>query len=542
MSLDLSPFQKLLRQQEPTLPTHSAEEAAQLLLALDGARESLLDFIVFVMPHFILRPHHALIAEHLEAVERGDIRRLLISLPPRHSKTEMVSRKFPAWILGRNPDRHVMVVSYAEDFVTEEVGRPLRNTMIDPLYQNVFPNMRVARDAASVSHVRTHLDGSFRCVGAGGAVTGRGAHIAIIDDPLKDEEEANNPNIRDKVWRWYQAVLRTRLEPYEKAGGAVVIASTRWNDDDLTGRLLKEDEKGMGEGWVDLKLRALAGAQDPLGRAEDEALWEEKYPAEDLKRLRVRQPRVFSAMYQQEPVSDEGDYFKREWFTHYDDLPDLDSLNFYGSSDYATKGGEGDYTVHLVIGLDALDNIYLIDLWRKQSRTDEWIDAYCQLVLKYRPLKWAEERAQILRSVGPFLERKIRDTGAYCVREQYSVSRDKEIRARSIQARFAERKVFFPRHAAWVGELEWELSRFPRGGHDDQVDCLTLIGQMLREMISKKRNPVTDEPPLVQPVAHTFSELMGHQARRRKGFNSKLGVPVIAPEPSISELEELTAS
>jgi predicted phage terminase large subunit-like protein len=203
-------------------------------------------------------------------------------------------------------------------------------------------------------------------------------------------------------------------------------------------------------------------------------------------------PRTWSALYQQRPAPEEGDYFKADWIAYYDVLPPKEQLRFYGASDYAVTMDGGDYTVHGVAALDPDENMYLPELWRKQAASDEWIEAFCDLVREYRPIAWAEEQGQIRAGVGPFLERRMRERKTWAVREQFPTRGDKAVRAQSIRGRMAMRKLYLPRNAAWVPEFVRELLSFPAGKHDDQVDMLGLIGQLLDKMLAGKR-PV--EPP-----------------------------------------------
>jgi predicted phage terminase large subunit-like protein len=253
---------------------------------------------------------------------------------------------------------------------------------------------------------------------------------------------------------------------------------TRWHENDLAGRLLEQMQQG-GEQWDILELPAIR--MDEHG--EEAALWQQKYPLSRLQKIRdVIGVRDWSALYQQAPAPEEGLYFKREWMRHYHEAPE--HVRVYGASDYAVTADGGDYTVHAVIGIDPHDNIYILDIWRQQTDSNVWIDTFCDLVIKHRPLNWAEEQGQILKSIGPFIERRMLERKAYCAREQFTVVADKPTRARSFQARMAMGKVYFPVKAPWLDALENEMFTFPAGVHDDQVDALGLIGRMLDAMVA----------------------------------------------------------
>ncbi|WP_457797621.1 phage terminase large subunit [Methylocystis sp. S23] len=262
-----------------------------------------------------------------------------------------------------------------------------------------------------------------------------------------------------------------------------MVIQTRWHEDDLAGWLLREHAH---EGWDVISLPAISS----IG----EALWPDQYDIEALHRIKRALPsRDWSALYQQEPTPDEGDYFRSEWIVPVASLPPLASLRVYGGSDYAVTSGGGDYTVHAVIGLDPDENMYLLDLWRRQAASDEWVESWCDLVLKWRPIEWAEETGQIKSGVGPFLDRRSREREAYCVRTQFPTRGDKSVRAQSIRGRMAMRGLRVLASAPWRSELTSELLRFPAGVHDDSVDALGLVGQLLDKMLGGDR-PKSDAP------------------------------------------------
>ncbi len=329
----------------------------------------------------------------------------------------------------------------------------------------------LAEDSRAANRWNTSSGGTYVAAGVGTAVTGRGADILLIDDPVKDREEADSEIRRNRVWEWYTSTAYTRLAP----GGAVVLIQTRWHEDDLAGRLLEAQSQG-GDQWDVLELPALSD--------HNEALWPERYDAEALERIRAAiGPRDWSALYQQAPSPEEGVFFKREWLNWYDEAPK--HYYAYGASDYAVTDGGGDWTVHVVAGLDASGDVYVLDLWRGQHSTDVWIDAFLDMVDQHQPLMWAEEQGQIIKSVGPFIDRRMSERSVYCAREQFTSTRDKPTRARSFQAMAASGKVYLPRHAEWMPQFMNELLTFPAGKHDDQVDTVALLCRMLDQMVGK---------------------------------------------------------
>lgn len=441
------------------------------------ARRSLLRFTEYTLPQYQPAAHHTLIAEKLEQLERGEIDRLMINMPPRHGKSELASRRFPAWFIGRNPGKAVIAASYNSDLATD-FGRQVRNIVASPDYAKLF-NVRLSGDSRAANRWNTDEGGTYVAAGVGTAITGRGADILLIDDPLKDREEADSELQRQKVWDWYTSTAYTRLAP----GGRVVVIQTRWHEDDLTGRLIAEQARG-GDKWEILELPAISDS--------GHALWPEFYPLDVLKRYKAVLPsRDWAALYQQRPAPDEGAYYKREWFRYYDTKPA--HLRVYGASDYAVTEDGGDWTVHIVIGVDPDDNIYVLDLWRGQTGSATWIDAWLDMARQHKPMMWIEESGQIIKSIGPFLDKRMREERVYCRREQVASASDKPTRSRSMQARTQMGKVYLPHKAAWLEAFTSELLTFPAGKHDDQVDAFGLIGRMLDDMVPARIPPPKPE-------------------------------------------------
>lgn len=418
------------------------------------ASRSLLRFTEYTNPLYQRARHHELIAGKLEAVERGEIDRLMIFMPPRHGKSELASKRFPAWCLGRNPRRQIIAASYNSDLASD-FGRNVRNIVAEPEFGQVFPNVSLAPDSQAANRMNTNHGGTYVAAGVGTAVTGRGADIALIDDPFKDREEADSERRREVVWDWYRSTLFTRLMP----GGAIVLIQTRWHEDDLAGRLLAQE----GDQWEVLELPALE---------DGKALWPEWYDVPVLERIKATiGPREWSALYQQRPQPDEGTFFKREWFQTWDKLP---SLRYYGTSDYAVTDGGGDYTVHRLWGIDSNGDVYRVDGWRGQTASDEWIERKLDLIAKYKPLCWFGEGGVIQKAIEPMLKRRMRERNVFCRLEWLPSVADKPTRARSFQAMAATGRVHFEPGADIA-----EFLVFPAGKHDDDVDTASLIGRAI---------------------------------------------------------------
>lgn len=424
------------------------------------SRRSLLRFTEYTNPLYQRAAHHQLIAEKLEAVERGDIDRLMIFMPPRHGKSELASKRFPAWCLGKDPKRQIIAASYNSD-LANDFGRNVRNLVAEPEFSQVFPGVTLAPDSQAANRMNTNHGGTYVAAGVGTAVTGRGAHIALIDDPFKDREEADSERRRELVWDWYRSTLFTRLMP----GGSIVLIQTRWHEDDLAGRLLEAEGKVEDGGqWEVLELPAIG--------ANYEALWPEWYPLDALERIKATVgPREWSALYQQKPQPDEGTFFKREWFNTWDKLPEC---RYYMTTDYAVTDGGGDYTVLTVWGIDGNGELYRADQWKGQTSTDIWIERQLDLIAKWKPLCCFGEGGVIQKAVGPLLSRRSRERGVHCRMEWLPSVSDKPTRARSFQAYAASGRVYFERGA----DLS-EFLVFPAGKHDDEVDTASLIGRAI---------------------------------------------------------------
>lgn len=441
--------------------------ARELLTRMDAAN-SLIAFTEYTYPRYRTAKHHKIIAEQLERVERGEVDRLMLLVPPRHGKSELASKRLPAWLLGRQPHKQFLSVSATEGLAAD-FGRDVRNIIGSAEYRAIF-DTRLAEDSQAKGKWHTSEGGMFYAIGVEGNILGRGGDLLLIDDPYATMKEAQSELTRKNVWDWYTGTAYNRLMP----GAAIVVINHRMHEDDLCGQLLAQQAAG-GDKWEVVELPALNDA--------GEALWPEAYPVQALERIRRNsQPRYWSALYQQRPAPEEGDYFKSEWLKPYTKAPPLDTLRVYGGSDYAVTADGGDFTVHAVVGLDPEGRMYLLDLWRKQAASDVWVEAFCDLVLQWKPMSWAEEQGQIKSGVGPFLERQMRERKAYTVREQFPTRGDKAIRAQSMRSAMALNGLYVDFNAPWFAAFRSELLSFPAGKNDDQVDAIGLVGQLLDQM------------------------------------------------------------
>jgi predicted phage terminase large subunit-like protein len=331
--------------------------------------------------------------------------------------------------------------------------------------------------------------GEYYGVGAGVGISGFRADLGLGDDFFGSREDAYSETVREKRWDWYVNDFSARLKP----GAKRILMNTRWHEEDVAGRVLGQIDKEIVRGRV-ISLPAIAEDGDVLGRKPGEYLWDEaagyNYGAFLRQRQKETSPMMWAALYQQRPAPEEGDYFKAEWLRPYEKAPARETLRIYGASDYAVTADGGDYTVHVVIGIDPEGCMYLLDLWRKQASSDQWVEAFCDLVAHWKPIGWAEEQGQIKAGVGPFLARMQRGRKAYVQRSEFPTRGDKAIRAQSIRGRMALHGLYVPTSAVWLSGLRHELLSFPAGKYDDIVDALGLVGQLLdRITVGSKPKP-----------------------------------------------------
>jgi predicted phage terminase large subunit-like protein len=465
-------------------------QAAQILLDRRAARANLLDYTMLMNPRYVAAEFHKRTCLALEAIERGDIDRLMIFMPPRTGKSELGSRSFPAWYLGKNPLRQVICASYSTDLAVD-FGRDVRNAVNSPEYKAIFPGTELAQDSQAANRWHTNQGGSYVAAGVGASITGRGADLLNIDDPIKDRREADSKAVKDALWGWYRSTAYTRLMP--KA--SIVCIQTRWAEDDLAGRILNQ----KGEKWEMIEFPAI--------NDQGEALWPERYPIEELKRTRaVIGEREFSALYQQKPMPDEGTFFQRSWFGWYDPK-ELPECKRYMTSDFAVTEDGGDFTTIMTNGVDSNDDIYVaIDYWTGQTSADKWIDEICNQIIRNKPMAFFGEGGPIRRSIEPFLLKRMRERKAFCRVDWIPSIADKTSRARAFQARASMGKVKLPNNE-WGYSILSQLLSFPAGMQDDDVDTLSLMGRIIDEA-----HPATITTKVIERPKDRYDRLFEQQS------------------------------
>lgn len=422
-------------------------------LAASAARDKLLAYAIGQNPAYRTPPHLMLLAHHLERIERGEIDRLAVFMPPRHGKSNLASEIFPAWYLGRRPEEQVMFTTYGQD-LADGFGRKVRNAVADPRHTRSFPDSILAEDSQSAKKFNTTKGGVYYAVGAGGAVTGRGADLLIIDDPLKNREEADSKLIRDKLWDWYASTAYTRLMP----NGAVVLIQTRWHEDDLAGRVLKQG------GWTVVNLPALAEANDPLHRLQGAALWPDQYNEVALENIRATiGEREFAALYQQRPAPLEGALFRRGWIGR--QVVPRSGVRIAMGVDLALSLKQGaDYTAIVVMARDEFGKLYVLDAVRERADFPTALSMIRLMADKWKPQRINIEQVAYQAVV---VQELLRSTTLPI--KGVRPDKDKMTRAQPLALRYEQGLVH---HADLPSWFEDELLSFPMAEHDDAVDAL----------------------------------------------------------------------
>jgi predicted phage terminase large subunit-like protein len=467
-------------------------DAAKELLARRNAKRSLVAFTKYRNPNYQAAEHHYKIAAALEAVEDGTIKRLMIFMPPRHGKSELASRSFPAWFLGRNPSKQIIAASYNSE-LAGDFGREVRNIVNSPDFQNVFGDVKLSQDSQAADRWHTNKQGSYVAAGVGTAITGRGADVLLIDDPVKDREEADSDIKRKRVKDWYTSTAYTRLMP----GGAIVIIQTRWHEDDLAGWLLDESTKG-GEQWHVVSLPAI----DSGGNA----LWPNWYGLDRLEAIRsVIGARDWSALYQQSPVPDGGGAFRREWFQFYEERPEdvAKGCNLYMLIDAANeKRKTSDYTAIWVVALNEDGNYYAVDIVRDRLNLTQRGDLVMRLHRKWKPKQVRYERYGLMADVQYIKTLQGQDNYRFEIVEVGGQTA-KIDRIKRLVPIMESRKFYLPNtlyktdsegklHDLVSTFIEEEALSFPVSRHDDMLDSLSRVAEPDMALIWPQPIP---EPP-----------------------------------------------
>jgi predicted phage terminase large subunit-like protein len=458
------------------LPKLSEQEMRQVLFELDTLetmkakelqRDKFLKFVEAVWPTFIGGRHHARMADAFERVARGECKRLIINMPPRHTKSEFASYLLPAWFLGKFPHKKVIQTAHTAE-LSVGFGRKVRNLVDSEVYRNIFPNLSLSADSKAAGRWNTSKGGDYFAIGVGGAVTGKGADLLIIDDPHSEQEAALaqvNPDIYDKVYEWYTSGPRQRLQP----GGSIIIVMTRWSMRDLTGQVVKASAQRGGDEWEVIEFPAILPSGNPL--------WPEFWSLTELEALRTELPNLkWQAQYMQQPTSDSAAIIKREWWKVWEDErpPPCDYILQTWDTAFE-KNTRADYSACTTWGVwyndedHGLPNIILLNAFRERM---QWIELKETAFQHYQ--EWEPDGVLIeKKATGAPLIYEFRAMGIPVQEYTPSKGNDKITRLNSVSDIIASGKVWVPQ-TRWAEELVDEIASFPSGEHDDYVDATTL--------------------------------------------------------------------
>tara|TARA_R100000700_G_scaffold9565_1_gene13883 strand:+ start:2312 stop:3805 length:1494 start_codon:yes stop_codon:yes gene_type:complete len=465
MQIDIQSIKSKLDQ----LPDSEKMEILGLLDELETAKtkelshDDFLGFVKHVWPAFIEGDHHRVMADAFNKIAKGELKRLIINMPPRHTKSEFASHLFPAWYLGKFPDRKVIQTAHTAELAVG-FGRKVRNLVGSDDYQGVFQDVSLASDSKAAGRWSTNKNGEYFAIGVGGAVTGKGADILIIDDPHSEQEAAlNDPSIYDKTYEWYTSGPRQRLQP----GGSICVVMTRWSKKDLTGQILKSSiQRGGSDEWEVIELPAILPSGKPL--------WPGFWPIDQLEALKSELPvPKWSAQYQQDPTSEEGALIKREWWKEWDKKSPPRCEFVIQSWDTAFLAKEtADYSACTTWGVfydeDGNSNIILLDALQERLEFPDLKARAFDMYKEFEPDAFIVEA----KASGSPLIFELRRMGIPVNEYTPSRGRDKVARVNAVSDLFSSGLVWAPK-TRWADEVIEQFAAFPAGDHDDLVDSGT---------------------------------------------------------------------
>ena len=466
----------------------------------DTAKTDFLSFVRMMWSSFIGGEHHEIMADAFERVARGELKRLIINMPPRHTKSEFASYLFPAWFLGQYPDKKVIQTAHTAELAVG-FGRKVRNLIQSKDFQNVFSGIELSTDSKAAGRWNTNKRGDYFAIGVGGAVTGKGADILIIDDPHSEQEAQlgqYNPDVYDKVYEWYTSGPRQRLQP----GGAIILVMTRWAKRDLTGQILKSmTEREGADDWAVIQLPAIM----PSGSR----LWCEYWRLEELESLKAELPlSKWNAQYQQDPTSEEGALIKREWWQEWTEheLPPCECI--IQSWDTAVlKTQSSDYSACTTWGVfyhakdvdQSRPHLILLDAFKEKLEFPELKRAAYDKYWEWEPDQMIVEA----KASGAPLVFELRAMGIPVTEFTPTRGNDKIARVNAVTDLFSSGSVWYY-SSRWSEEVIEECASFPTGDHDDLVDSTTQALLRFRQggWVRAERDDWDDEPKYRRPVEY----------------------------------------
>ena len=445
----------------------------KLLELQEKASVKFLDFCRYVWPEMLVGEHHRIIAEALDRVIAGKCKRLMIAMPPRHGKSQMGSYLFPAYLMGRDPRSKLIVASHTAE-LAQRFGRMIRNLMEEDKYKELFPNMLLSVDSKAAGRWNTQQGGEAFFIGKGGAMTGRGGDVIILDDIL-DEQDAMSDTAMENTWEWYTSGPRQRLQP----NGSIVVINTRWKTDDLSGRLLKMHGQLKSDQWELLEFPAIL----PSGGS----LWPGFWPIEELEKVKMAIGlKKWNAQWQQQPTNDDGAVLKRNWWRRWkhDEPPECSYVIQTYDTAYSKKE-TADYSVISTWGVfvpsaDSGPNLILLSV--KRGR---WDFPELKRVAKDEYRYWNPDNVLIeAKATGTPLQQELRKMGIpvtmYAPGGRKS-GQDKISRANAVAPILESGMIWYPEQQDWAEEMVEECAAFPNGSHDDQVDAAIMAWMRFRQ-------------------------------------------------------------
>ena len=424
-------------------------------------------FVKEMWPGFIDGRHHKVMANKFQEIAEGKIKRLIINMPPRHTKSEFASFLLPAWFLGKYPNKKIIQTSNTAELAVG-FGRKVRNLVDSQAYAKIFPNVNLRSDSKAAGRWATNAGGEYFAIGVGGTVTGKGADLLIIDDPHSEQEAAlaaTSPEIFDKVYEWYTSGPRQRLQP----GGSIVVVMTRWSKKDLTGRIIQSSfDKDGNDDWEVIDFPAILPSGNPL--------WPEFWSLQELEALRSELPAgKWNAQYQQSPTSEEGAIIKRDWWKIWEpERPPICEFIIQSWDTAFTKSERSDYSACTTWGVFYKNenpndpNVILLDAFKKRMEFPELKEKAFNHYKEWEPDAFIVEA----KASGAPLIFELRAMGIPVSEFTPSRGNDKMVRINSVSDLFASGKVWAP-STRWADELIEEMAAFPNSDHDDLVDSTT---------------------------------------------------------------------
>ena len=481
-----SPFKDISLKDIPKiLPLLSAPEQERLLAELEKlqelkvqkrAQDKFLAFVKEVWPTFIGGRHHARMADAFERVARGECKRLIINMPPRHTKSEFASYLLPAWFLGKFPHKKVIQTAHTAE-LSVGFGRKVRNLVDTDTYHKIFPDLALASDSKAAGRWNTSKGGDYFAIGVGGAVTGKGADLLIIDDPHSEQEAALaeiNPDIYDKTYEWYTSGPRQRLQP----GGSIVIVMTRWAKRDLTGQVIRSEVQRGGDGWEIIEFPAILPSGNPL--------WPEFWSLEELSKLKEELPNSkWMAQYQQNPTSETSAIVKREWWKIWErEVPPPCDFVLQSWDTAFEKTQRADYSACTTWGVFyhpdengiSQANIILLNAFRDRLEFPSLKRAAYEEYKDWEPDSIIIEK----KASGAPLIYELRAMGIPVQEFTPTRGNDKISRLNAVSDLFASGRVWVP-NTHWAEEVVDEVASFPAGEHDDYVDSVSMALHRFRK-------------------------------------------------------------